>query len=65
MSFIRTRHHRLHPDSGFVLPEREVTPQAIYADRRRLLQGLAGVAGVAVGGAALAQGPASAVKRPG
>lgn len=45
MSFIRTRHHRLHPDSGFVLPEREVTPQAIYADRRRLLQGLAGVAG--------------------
>jgi sulfoxide reductase catalytic subunit YedY len=65
MSFIRTRHHRLHPESGFVLPENEVTPQAMYADRRRLLQGLAGAAGVAVGGSALAQAAAQALKRPG
>jgi len=70
MSFIRTSHHILHPDSGHTLAEHEVTPRGVYEDRRSLLKGLAaGVAGVGLLGAAeaLAQpgGAPGLVKRPG
>lgn len=73
MTFIRTSRHRLHVDSGFVLPEHEVTARDVYEARRTLLKGLAGVAGAATAGLlghgeALAQvGGAGAglVKRPG
>ncbi len=70
MSFVRTSHHHLHPDSGCTLPEHEVTPQAVYLQRRQLLQGLAGAgalvgAGGLMGSPAWAQGQAAVVKGPG
>src|SRR3989344_1855955 len=71
MAFIRTSRQILHPGSGFPRPEHEVTPQAVYEDRRTLLKGL----GLAAAGAttllaqaeALAQqsGQATLVQRPG
>ena len=70
MSFIRTSRHLLHPDSGCTLPEHEVTPQAVYLERRRFVEGLAGAgalvgAGGLVGAPAWAQGQPAAVKGPG
>lgn len=68
MSFIRTSRHILHPDSGMQHPDaRDITPRAVYEDRRALLQGLASAGLVAASGVlpAWAQSPASAVKRPG
>ena len=70
MSFVRTSHHLLHPDSGCTLPEHEVTPQAVYLRRRQLLQGLAGAgalagAGGLIGAPAWAQRQAAVVKGPG
>ncbi len=50
MAFIRTSRHLLHPDSGFTLPEHEVTPRGVYEDRRSLLKGLAGAASLAATG---------------
>jgi len=68
MAFIRTSRHLLHPGSGFTLPEHEVTPQAVYEDRRTLLKGLAGATGLAATGL-LSHGDAFAqpglVQRPG
>ena len=71
MAFIRTSRHILHPDSGLILPEHEVTPRAVYEDRRSLLKGLAAVGGLAATG--LGHAPALAqqgrqvglVQRPG
>ena len=70
MSFIRTSRHHLHPDSGCTLPEHDITPQAVYQQRRQLLQGLAGAgalagAGGLIGTSAWAQGQAVTVKGPG
>ena len=63
MAFIRTSRHTLHPDSGLILPEHEVTPRAVYEDRRNLLKGLAmGAAGLAAAG--LGHGPALAQPSP-
>ena len=62
MAFIRTSRHILHPDSGLILPAHEVTPRALYEDRRSLLKGLAGVAGLAATG--LGHGPALAQQSP-
>jgi sulfoxide reductase catalytic subunit YedY len=66
MSLLRTSSHFLHPDSGMqhALPS-EITPQAVYAQRRQWLTGV-GVAGAGLAGwRETAHAESNAIKRPG